>query len=164
MDAQRSWHRGTAASAAALPAVLAWLPRRLFFKFPFKDICPLIFPRGQQQPAYHLFDWHTIFLGCREPRPSSQLMLSPKLSCFAEASRATIRSGAGHHLLLSPWAATVKSSSLGTPPWAPSSCAPRPQFFYKRFVCLHFFEQQVSCYCAFCFFSTPGEIYCCKAP
>lgn len=46
---------GTAARAAALPAALAWLPWRLFFEFPFKDICPLVFPTGQQQPAYHLF-------------------------------------------------------------------------------------------------------------
>lgn len=165
VDAQRSRHHGTAASAAALPAVRAWLPWGLFFEFPFKDICPLILPRGQQQPAYHLFDWHTILPWLqREPRPSSQSMVGPELCYIAETLRAAIRSSMGHHLLLTPSLPTAESSSFGAAPWAPPSRTPWPHFFSTNaaFACI--LGAAGFMLLCFLFFSSPGEIYCCKAP
>lgn len=88
-----------AASAAAFPAALAQLPCRLFSEFPFKEICPLMLPRGQHRPAHHLSDRHTILLLLqREARPSSQSMLSPEPSRCAEASQVTPGAGRWHRL------------------------------------------------------------------
>lgn len=77
------------------------------------------------------FDWHTILsLPQREPRPSSQSMLGPELSCFAAALQAVIRIQS----LLTPRVPTAKGSSHGAATWAPPSCTPQPQFYSKGFV------------------------------
>lgn len=116
----------------------AWLPWRLFFEFPSKEFCPLILPRGQQQPVSHLFDWHTILFWLqRELCPCPKSMLSPELSRFAEAGWAVLRRAGGWHCSLSPSTPTASSSSLQAAPWAPPPRTRRPSFFHENFVSLH---------------------------
>lgn len=115
----------------------AWLPLRRFFEFSSKDFCPLILPRGQQQPVSHLFDWHTILFWLqRELCPCPKSMFSLELSCFAEAGWAVLQRVGGWHCLLSPSIPTARNSSLEAAPWGPSPCPPRPQFFHESFVSL----------------------------
>lgn len=102
----------------------AWLPWRLVFEFPSKDFCPLILPRGQQQPVSHLFDWHTILCWLqRELCPCPKSMSNPELSHFAEAGWAVLqRAGAGiaslpihtHCQELQPRGSTLGSTTLHT--------------------------------------------------
>lgn len=144
VDTQGAWQHGAAAGAAALPAVLAWLPWRLYFKLPFKYICPLMLPRGQQQPAYHLFDWHAIYLCCKEN------LVLPLNRCLALSFLLGLKwcrlpspphPVDTHCQKLQPQNRTPGSTILHT----------LTPVFLQPFRFLAVLEQQVSCYCAFSF-------------
>lgn len=128
--------RSTVQQQAALPAALAPLPCRLFFEFPFKDICPLLLPRGQQLPAHHLSDRHSFSMAA--VGSSSLLSVDAQPRALSPC-----RSLAGD----------TRSGQVASPPPALA--------FPLRFA---FLQQRASCRCAFWFLALLVKFIVVKRP
>lgn len=159
MDAQRSWHRG----AAALPAVLGF-PGGCFLNF-FPRIFVLCYSLEVNNCLAHTFLIGTQFcFGCKE---NFVLALN---QCSAPSFPALQRQGGqcsrglGAGIASSPHLYPLPGAPASRQhPWLHHPAHPDPSFSTKAsFPCIPG-AAGFPLLC-FLFFSTPGEIYCCKAP
>lgn len=142
----------------------AWLPWRLFFEFSSKDFCPLILPRGQQQPVSRLFDWHTILFWLqRELCPCPESMLGPEVSAL-QRQEGQGSKGLGAGTASSPHPSPMPGAPASRSTLGSTALHTQTPVFPRKLRSLAFLEQQVSRYCAFCSSALPVKFIVVKRP